>query len=352
MSKQQGDKKIPRVAEMELMRKRSSDATRKYRELRSDYIELESRFRAFIEAVDGIEPHRVTYKPSDKKQAAPVVAVGLWGDWHIGQTVRDSEIQNYNSFNLAIATRRMELWVQKFLDWVRVQRESYRIDTLHILGLGDFVHGLIHLENLIYEEFEPTVAVIKAAHLMANCLAPLAAECETLEMDMLETDNHGRLTAKTMFTGRAQWSFGHLLGEMVKQLVARIPNVRFRSHAVIKADVTIAGTNFLIEHGNDVRGWMGIPHYGLERLRSREIERRSAAFLPRIDWLVVGHFHTYSVRRGLLMNASLCGTTPYDHAAARYSPPGQLGFLVDPRYGPFNFVPFELGGNRAKAAAA
>lgn len=331
----------PKLTDLSRLERANSITKRQLRQVLREYHEMEENLRVFIQEVSAITPAARVYTPSRKSETR-VTAVGLWGDWHIGQEVQADEVEGMNSYNYERAVVRMRKWCKSFLKWLEVQRQAYPIDDIHILGLGDFVNGLIHLENMIYDEFETPVAVVKAAALAAECLATLAPHCKTLTASFITTDNHSRLTQKTMMAGRGKWSFGYLFNALVEAYIRDHKNILFSSHPVIKAVVPIAGKNFLVEHGNDVRAWMGIPFYSIERLRQREVERRAAQAMPNIDYLVLGHFHTYATWKGVIMNGALCGTTPYDHAAARHAWPSQVGFLVHPEHGLFNFTPFQL----------
>ena len=63
----------------------------------------------------------------------PEVAVAVFADWQLGKVTPD-----YNSDVLA---QRMELYTQKMLDIVEIQRADHPVDTLHVWLLGDIVEG-------------------------------------------------------------------------------------------------------------------------------------------------------------------------------------------------------------------
>jgi hypothetical protein len=45
------------------------------------------------------------------------------------------------------------------------------------------------------------------------------------------------------------------------------------------------------------------------------------------------------------MNGSLSGTTEFDHSCGRHAAPAQTSFLVHPKYGIFDFVPWTFKVN-------
>lgn len=268
----------------------------------------------------------------------PVVAVGVWGDWHWGQAFKSDEVQGYGRYNVQLARQRIADWTQTFMRWVQTQRHAYPIDECVILGVADWVHGLIHQENFIYNEIEPIPSAVECGYEIADQLSTLSRMFTVLRAEMLSTDNHSRLTPKILYTGRGQWSLGYVVNSIAQAALQQHDNVLYRQHDGIKADVDIAGKLFQIEHGNDIRGWMGLPYYGIERLVANEFRRRAVAGKPALHCLVLGHFHVPVRLPHVILNGSLCGTTPLDHASARLSRPSQYAFLVHPEHGVFNEI--------------
>ncbi len=315
------------------------------RDLTDALIHSEDRNALLLEAVPAIQPAAPAKVTSTKAPSkTPVVAVGLWSDIHWGQKVQPDEVQNYGSYSCSIAERRLRAWTETFLRWVDVQRHAYPIDECRIVALGDLVHGLIHLDNLIYNERQPLPSAVEVGTCMAECVAMLAPRFRRVVVDSLAPDNHGRLTTKVLSQGRGEWSLGYVANEIARGMLRSHSNVTFTNHLELKMELEINGKLFLCEHGNDIRCWMGVPYYGIERLVQREYRRRANAGKPPFHYLLMGHFHVPAVLPNVVLNGALCGTTPYDHANARYAEPAQYAFLVHPKHGLFNYVPVALGG--------
>jgi len=114
------------------------------------------------------------------------------------------------------------------------------------------------------------------------------------------------------------------------------------------------GAGALLMHGHQVRAWMGIPFYGLQRFKGRRAEQDLEAALKAAEdavkpfrpfrEIILGHWHVPAWLQGCIVNGSLAGATELDNNAGRYAPPSQTSFLWHPKYGPFNLVPWKLEG--------
>lgn len=293
-----------------------------------------------LSQVERIRPAILSYKPKDVS-SSEVVATLLVGDWHTGLVVKSDEVQGYNAYDWKIAEARRQTMVRKLLDWVALHRNAYKIDELVVIALGDLSNGMIHLENLMYDEFGAPEQAVKAGQALAEMVATVAPYFKRVRVVSLATDNHSRLTKKVAFTGRGDVSMGFVSNAIAAAALSQHKNVTFENVSAIKTDVTILNKTFLVEHGNDIKCQLGIPYYGLQRLKMREAHRRAQTGIVPFDYMVVGHFHVGAFEEDTIINPSLCGTTPYDHAVGRHSKPGQTAFLVS-EHGVFNYFRMDL----------
>lgn len=316
------------------------------RELRVAHRSLEDQDLRLEGLLRGVEAYNAEKVPKYRAKAGkgqPVTAVALWGDWHWGQVVEPDQVSSQNKYSSAVARERLVRWRDGFLGWVEAQRSAYPVDELVVVGLGDMVNGLIHQEDLIYAEMEPLDAVVDVASVQASMLASLAPHFKQTRASLLSTDNHGRLTPKTMFTGRGKWCLGYIVNELVKAHTREIEGLRVDNLTTIRAQAEIAGKTFAFTHGNDVMAWMGVPWYGIKRMADKDQSNAIRSSGRGYDYWMCGHWHVHGWLDNLITNGALCGTTPYDHAHGRYSRPSQTGFLVHPVHGIFGYTPFDLG---------
>ena len=301
---------------------------REVRDLESTLLttrKLETVVRELVTSLPSPKPIQIPR--ADKSTSKIGMGLGLT-DWHSGLVVRPDEVQGYEEYDWVIARRRLKQMVSKLVTWVTLQRQHYRIDRLNVIGLGDLCNGMIHLENLMFDEFAPPEQAINAGYALGEVLVALSAVFPEVVYDGTDSDNHARLMKKTQYQHRGQWSFNPVLHAIAREVVSKCKNVEFNEHHEIKMEIPIHDKLFLAEHGNDVRAWMGIPHYGLTRMKHREADRRSRTRKDPADYYICGHWHSYGILENQMLCPSLCGTTPYDHAAGRYSDPGQVCWMV------------------------
>jgi len=294
---------------------------------------------AISAAVHAAEPFpRVPWK-RPARSGSPVVAVLKLSDWHIGERISRAETEGFGSYNWRIAQARLFQILGSFLKWVHTQRAGYRIDQCAIFGEGDYISGDIHRELSVTNEFPIPVQTANAGQLFGEAMAMLAAHFGHVTAYEVGADNHGRLQPKPQFKQKVQNSMSYLVHVVANSYVRKIRNIEPVVAPGIKYLADVAGWKFLIEHGDTVKAWMGIPYYGMERERGREASRRMNG--PKgFDYQSTAHWHVPGLVAGNVINGSLSGTSEFDHGCGRHAPPSQVAFLVHPKHGIFNFVPF------------
>jgi hypothetical protein len=297
-------------------------------------------FTQLVGSVVALEPYpQFTISPKAKTGSAVVPNLDL-SDWHTGEVVQVNETEGFNRFNWAILQAGMFALVDDFLNWVEVQRQFYRIDDCAVTCKGDFVSGDIHSELLATNEFPLPVQTAKAGWLLGEVLHRLAGRFKTVTVWQNGGDNHGRLQKKPQAKQKAANNMNYLVYTIANQAVNRCSNLRIEQSDGIKQLAVIAGKRFLVEHGDTLKGWAGLPFYAFQREVGREAIRRMNTDRG-FHYLSLAHFHTpYFLENRIIGNGSMSGTSEFDHACGRHSLPCQVAFLVHPKHGVFNFTPF------------
>ncbi len=275
------------------------------------------------------------------KTATPIVAVAKFSDWHIGEYVNSREVEGFNRYDYEIACQRIFGIARDFLDWVDVMRSAYRIDRCVIMGLGDYVSGDIHPELLATNEFPLPEQTARAGLLLGEVFRIICGRFKEVEALLVGADNHGRLQKKPQAKQKSNNNMSYLVHTLAMSHAERCGNLKPFVATGAKLLHSINGKKFLMEHGDNIRGQMGIPYYGFARLVGKEATRRMNT--PRgFDYLSIGHFHVPAIIDGrIYVNGSLSGTTEFDHGQGRHAAPSQVAFLVHPKHGIFNWVPFQ-----------
>jgi hypothetical protein len=275
--------------------------------------------------------------PGNKAESEVVATLKL-SDWHIGMVSRPEETEGFGQFNWELAQERVMYLAEKFLGWIETHRRSFRIHKLVILGEADWVSGDIHEELRHTNEFPLPVQSVRAGQLLAQLLAILAPHFPELLFSEVGADNHSRLQPKPQFKQKAFNSMSFIVYAIANEILSKHKNIEIKFSEGIKQIVDINGKKFLTEHGDDIKAWMGIPFYGMERYRGKEAFKRMRTDLG-FDYMSVAHWHVPGIiSNNILVNGSLTGTDEFDHACGRHADPAQVSFLVHPRYGVFDWT--------------
>ncbi len=294
-----------------------------------------------VEAVQAAPaPPRYNYS-TPKEPGSPVSVVSVISDWHIGQQVSSRATEGFGGFNSKIARGRIYDLARRVNDWTNIQRRGYPIDDIRIFSLSDHISGDIHDELKITNEFPLPIQTERAGNAVGEYVRRLSANFKSVKVYCNSADNHSRLVRKPQAAQKAENSMAYLVHVLAKEYCRDLENVEFELPMSAQFLVNVQGWKFLLEHGDTVRGWSGIPHYGLQRKKSQEALKRMNT-KKGFDYWCIGHFHTPDLLGNLIMNGALTGTTEYDSVQGRHSPPCQVAFLVHPKYGVFNFIRFWL----------
>lgn len=315
-------------------------------------------FDEMADAIDALPPPAVEYhRPRATKVETPVTHVCHLTDWHDGAQQESLEIEGLNEFSPVILREYVRNYVKDNLDWLELHRKSYTVNDVHLLLTGDYISGGIHEELRWTNAYPEPVQAIKAGELIAEVVAMLSPHYERVIVDAITVDNHARLTRKpqSQEAGINTWNYPVL--RFAKERLREHKNVDFRIHEMIFKLVECGGRRYLLTHGDRVRGWAGFPYYGLERLASREAQKRMKQALLEsrkveadvakvtgwlFDRVILGHFHAPLKHGKYWIGGSACGTTAYDHGEGREADPLQCSWMVHPGHGEFDMTDWRL----------
>lgn len=309
---------------------------------------------AISSAITAAEPFpRVAYK-APSRPGSPVSVAFNYSDWHIGAKVSASQVEGVNAYSWSIAKRRIGYISDKQIGWVETQRNGYRIDEAWVLVLEDMISGGIHDELRTTNEWPEPVQAVNSGLLLGEMILKLAAHFGAVHVIPVGVDNHSRLSKKYQFADAHLNSWCYVVHQVARLYSAKAGNVDYQEAQGIKRLVTIAKHNFLLEHGHTIKGWAGIPLYGISRMRGKEATRRMRFALEEwrihkgalrkeygFDYYNIAHFHVPNwFDDDTFVNGALQGTTEFDHAMGRFARPAQIAYLVHPKHGAYNYLPF------------
>lgn len=258
-------------------------------------------------------------------------------DMHADQVVVPEECGGLESYNFQIACARAERYVDTLIEWTQdTLAPKFKFPVLTILSYGDHTSGEIHghtQRSYYRNQFKNSFAIGRLQALMIRDLAPYFQAVHVVCVP----GNHGRRSLKKDHHG-AHDNWDYCIAEVARLHCADLANVSFLIPDAWSVNLEINGVGFNVSHGDDVRGWNGIPFYGMVRKQKGLIALGAAQGGPRIRYFVMGHHHVAAnlsdIDGELLVNGAWVGTDAYSYNSfAGYREPAQWLHGVNPRHG-------------------
>lgn len=316
-----------RVAELEAKQQREREAT-------GEALEV---VHALQNAIATCGPVQMQYRDTPGSQADCTHVLHLT-DWHYGAVTKRDDVDGFGEFNPDIADARIKRLGECIIKKTLAQRHGYSVPHLRIIGTADFISGGIHQELLVTNAFPEPVQAVKCGYALGALLAMFAPYFQTVEADIVTLDNHGRLTKKPQAAEGGLNNWCYVVAEIAKKHVESQDNVTVRIHSKPSALIVVGPERYLAFHGHQIKGWAGIPYYGLDRRVALEAVKRMG--LPEVSFtkLVSGHLHHAVNGMTWNLGGSLSGTDAFDHSCGRHAKPHQTGWFVHPTHGEFDFT--------------
>ena len=311
-------------------------------------IKANSRTHGLLNAViEELEPRIVPVKrlPSarvvrERDERIKEHLVVHLSDGHHDSVVDPESCGGLEEYNFDISCRRAENYIDKIIAHTQGDLgASYNFTDLTILAYGDHTSGEIHdavSHSHFKNQFKNCLAIGKLHALMVRDLAPFFNSVNIVYLP----GNHGRRSPKKDHH-RPQNNFDYLIAKIAEMACVDLDNVIFTVPNAFSINLEINGVGFNISHGDDVRGFAGIPFYGMVRRQKNLIclealNRSKREF--KVKYFVMGHHHIAGslgdMDGELLLNGAWIGTDPYSYNSfSGYREPQQWIHGVNPDVG-------------------
>jgi len=280
-------------------------------------------------------PNQVAINKSPTTKIIKETLVAHLTDEHADQIILPHQVGNFERYDLRIALRRAETYVDTLLKFTQRTLINYSFDTLWIFAHGDHVSGEIHkgVDQSQYRNmFRNALAIGQMHALMLRDLSPHFKMIKILYLP----GNHGRRSPQKDYYG-AWDNWDYLVAEIAKLHSQNLSNVEFLIPDAFSICVDIEGFGFCITHGDEIKSWNTIPWYGIER-KTRRLTALHAAKHKNVHYYCFAHFHTpgnQDVLNGeVIMNGTWMATSPYIYEKlSTFTVPSQWLHGVHPEFG-------------------
>jgi hypothetical protein len=320
-----------------------ADAERRFE--KSVYKQLlgeKARTQQIIEAIEAVIPKlphaevRVLAAPvSDSK---PQTCLLLFSDLHIGSVIREQDTGGMGRYDYPTFKRRLNSLRDSVRSIAHHHRQSHPVRKLVIAALGDNVEGeTIFPSQRLGIDMDVLTQSFKAVEDIAEFLVSLLDTFETIEFCGV-VGNHGRIGRKGDTKTYVNWD--HVIYRALAYKFEGTDwekRISFEIPESFWIDKTIEGHSFMFRHGDGIKGWAGIPWYGITRSVSRWIALANARD-KRFEYMAMGHFHQKAeieIPAGeVFVNGSFVGASEFSvEVMEQISAATQLLLMVHPKYG-------------------
>ena len=300
------------------------------KELRSDITKLKTgtAFETLVlKAIAGTAPAFSPPPPMPEiKSSKKLTDTGLilaLSDHHTNRVVDSRAIEGFNEYNFDVYALRLWNVIVNTIHIARAQYTEYnRISHLSINYLGDIGNDSHRESNKATNQMAENVASLVAAHINAQGIHTLAM-AKTNDGKALfpkitirgVPGNEPRMDKK-LDTSRPYRNWDWMIYQWISASLGGMNGrIDYLIPYSMKVCVDEMGWTFLLDHGHEIRGWAGIPYYGIKRSNSQEqyIRRHRGGFEYRIS----GHIHTGAkipeYCRAHFIVPSLVGVDGYAH---------------------------------------
>ncbi len=205
------------------------------------YREKEYWIDKILEGCANIVPMPMDYEIPFHHESKTEAQVNV-ADWHLGM-----QVDNYwNTYNFDIASKRLKKFTYKAIQDCKL----YKVNTVHVMNLGDLIHGLIHTSTRVEAEFNVQEQVTKASELLAGMLREFAKNFETVYF-YNTYGNHSRFTSNKKDALDTE-NFELFIPMFLKGMLSEYSNIIFEDNKVDKQWIVadICGHLIIGTHGD------------------------------------------------------------------------------------------------------
>jgi len=272
------------------------------------------KIESSISKVEPISFEEIKY-PKTIANRTPEEACLILSDLHVGLACIPEEVGGLGNYNKDVFLKRLNNLVNSIYKITDIHRSVYRVDTLNIFGLGDFVHGsndagkwgFLHTEQNIMDQIFVLVNEITKALLILN------KKFNKIKFHGV-VGNHGRCSKRGIEKHYVNWDY--IVYKMIESSLSNQRGMEFFVPRSLFQVAEVLGYKFLLIHGDQIKAWNSLPIYGLTRADGRY--RNMLTGNKNLEGLIeeIENKKTDVSKPELLMKASLIYAKPFDFLIA------------------------------------
>lgn len=253
------------------------------------------------------KPARAPHTRHD--QEVPTLCLG---DLHAGEVIRREETHGINAYDFNAFLARLEHLEGRVVD-ILTHHQRGPFPEMHILGLGDYVSGLIHEElekwgapHVIDQVYLGGLAVALFLHRIQR-----QTKIPTIHYTGI-SGNHGRVRKGKPEAKLYYKNFDYLFNSVIALALKQTPSITITIPRAIFTVREIAGQRILLSHGHEVPpSSLGLPLYSINRASAQYQELLAVAKQGRYDYWILGHTHRPAELDNCIVNGCMSGINEF-----------------------------------------
>lgn len=246
-----------------------------------------------------------------------------------------------STYNTEVAEERVVRYAQKIIKIARIQKANHIVKRCVVFALGDIIEGELifpgqahEIDSSLYKQ-----VTVDGPRILSKFFNVLLTEFETVECYWV-IGNHGALGGRSRRDYNPETNADRMLGKILQTMFAG--NKRIKFIVPDKSWYTVADlgvkAKFLLFHGDNIRGTMGVPFYGYNKKILGWKSLGAAGLMENFTHAVCGHYHTpthlYINDVRVWVNGSTESHNPYaQEQLASMGRPCQYTLFVKPSKG-------------------
>ena len=213
---------------------------------------------------------------------------------------------DYNEYSPAIMIERFEELTQKTISFIK----KHNCKVFHIVGLGDFIQGCIHMNDLKINDSTVVKATVEVSQAMAEFLNKISKYTQVNYYHIISS-NHSQMRylgtpANEIMGEDMEYIIGHYIKDVLKN--NNYVNIYVDDVANDYKNLDIMGYNIIAAHGHQFKNLNNV------------ITNLSSKIGTPVDYLIIGHQHNHKVLTGndsytfdteVLVSPSFMGADPF-----------------------------------------
>lgn len=222
----------------------------------------------------------------NRRKHPPEVAVAVLSDWQLAKVTP--------TYNSAVCEERIEEYADRVLEITAIQRADHPVRECHVWALGDIIEGELIFpgQTFLIDASLYQQVCVDGPRIMGNFIRRMAASFDHVSFHGV-IGNHGAIGGRERRNMNAETNGDRMLYRITQQLLSAEPRISWSvpdgANERNWYDIAHIGKySSLLIHGDQLRGYGGMPWYGLQK---KVGGWRLGAIPEHFQDVYFGHYH-------------------------------------------------------------